>query len=97
VAVEHVPGVPTEPRIPRRCVQARQHDAGNVRVRNNVLGTLNVAAAGRYQTEKFVFVSSDKAVCPWLAEMLLMDVQQRWPETSFAAVRFGSVLGATAA
>jgi FlaA1/EpsC-like NDP-sugar epimerase len=77
---------------------------GNVReaVRNNVLGTLNVAAAaGRYQTEKFVFVSSDKAVSPTsvmgatkrLSEMLLTEVQQRWPETSFAAVRFGNVLG----
>lgn len=76
---------------------------GNAReaVRNNVLGTLNLAAAaGRYQTEKFVFVSSDKAVCPTsvmgatkrLAEMLLTEVQQRWPETSFAAVRFGNVL-----
>jgi FlaA1/EpsC-like NDP-sugar epimerase len=77
---------------------------GNVReaVRNNVLGTLNVAAAaGRYQTAKFVFVSSDKAVSPTsvmgatkrLSEMLLTEVQQRWPETSFAAVRFGNVLG----
>jgi FlaA1/EpsC-like NDP-sugar epimerase len=76
----------------------------NVReaVRNNVLGTLNLAAAaGRYQTEKFVFVSSDKAVIPTsvmgatkrLSEMLLTEVQQRWPETAFAAVRFGNVLG----
>jgi FlaA1/EpsC-like NDP-sugar epimerase len=77
---------------------------GNVReaVRNNVLGTLNLAAAaGRYQTEKFVFVSSDKAVNPTsimgatkrLSEMLLTEVQQRWPDTAYAAVRFGNVLG----
>ncbi|CAN5652334.1 nucleoside-diphosphate sugar epimerase/dehydratase [soil metagenome] len=77
---------------------------GNVReaVRNNVGGTLNLAAAaGRYRTEKFVFVSSDKAVCPTsimgatkrLAEMLLHEVQQCWPATAFASVRFGNVLG----
>jgi FlaA1/EpsC-like NDP-sugar epimerase len=76
----------------------------NVReaVRNNVLGTRNLAAAaGRYQAEKFVFVSSDKAVCPTsvmgatkrLAEILLMEMQQRWPNTLYAAVRFGNVLG----
>jgi FlaA1/EpsC-like NDP-sugar epimerase len=28
-----------------------------------------------------------------LSEMLLTEVQQRWPETAFAAVRFGNVLG----
>ncbi|HSJ14134.1 MAG TPA: nucleoside-diphosphate sugar epimerase/dehydratase, partial [Longimicrobiales bacterium] len=71
-------------------------------IRNNVEGTLLVAnAAGRFECEKFVFVSTDKAVTPTsimgatkrLAEMLLMELQPRFPETSFASVRFGNVLG----
>jgi FlaA1/EpsC-like NDP-sugar epimerase len=78
----------------------------NVRqaIRNNVLGTLILAAcAGRHRTEKFVFVSTDKAVSPTsvmgatkrLAEMALMEVQQRFEDTAFAAVRFGNVLGSS--
>jgi FlaA1/EpsC-like NDP-sugar epimerase len=71
-------------------------------IRNNVEGTLLVAnAAGRYECEKFVFVSTDKAVTPTsimgaskrLAEMLLMELQPAWPATAFASVRFGNVLG----
>jgi FlaA1/EpsC-like NDP-sugar epimerase len=71
-------------------------------IRNNVEGTRIVAeAAGRHRTEKFVFVSTDKAVRPVsimgatkrLAEMLLMEIQPAYPATSFAAVRFGNVLG----
>jgi FlaA1/EpsC-like NDP-sugar epimerase len=71
-------------------------------IRNNVEGTRIVAeAAGRHSTEKFVFVSTDKAVVPVsimgaskrLAEMLLMELQPSFPSTIFAAVRFGNVLG----
>ena len=71
-------------------------------IRNNVEGTMLVAnAAGRCECEKFVFVSTDKAVTPTsimgaskrLAEMLLMELQPSWPGTSFASVRFGNVLG----
>ncbi|HSJ31030.1 MAG TPA: nucleoside-diphosphate sugar epimerase/dehydratase [Longimicrobiales bacterium] len=76
----------------------------NVRqaLRNNVFGTMLVAAAaGRHRTEKFVFVSTDKAVSPTsimgatkrLAEMLIMELQETYPATAFAAVRFGNVLG----
>lgn len=76
----------------------------NVRqaIRNNVEGTKIVAeAAGEFGAEKFVFVSTDKAVNPSnvmgaskrLAEMLLMELQPLYPATSFAAVRFGNVLG----
>jgi FlaA1/EpsC-like NDP-sugar epimerase len=78
----------------------------NVRqaIRNNVLGTLILAAcAGRHRTEKFVFVSTDKAVSPTsvmgatkrLAEMALMEVQRKFDDTAFAAVRFGNVLGSS--
>lgn len=71
-------------------------------LRNNVEGTRVVAeVAGRHEVQKFVFVSTDKAVLPVsimgatkrLAEMLLMELQPSYPATAFAAVRFGNVLG----
>jgi FlaA1/EpsC-like NDP-sugar epimerase len=76
----------------------------NVReaIRNNVLGSYVVAdAAGRRGTEKFVLVSTDKAVRPRsvmgaskrLAEAVSLELQERYPRTIFAAVRFGNVLG----
>jgi FlaA1/EpsC-like NDP-sugar epimerase len=77
---------------------------GQVReaIRNNVVGTWRVAsAATRYGSKKFVFVSTDKAVAPTtvmgaskrLAEMLIVEMQSRFTSTTFAAVRFGNVLG----
>jgi FlaA1/EpsC-like NDP-sugar epimerase len=71
-------------------------------IRNNVLGTYLVAeAAGRSEAEKFVLVSTDKAVKPTsvmgatkrLAEMSIQELQRRYEGTCFAAVRFGNVLG----
>ena len=72
-------------------------------VRNNVLGTLCVAEmAARFGAEKFVLISTDKAVYPSsvmgctkrVAEQLVLG----WPglvksRTDFRAVRFGNVLG----
>jgi FlaA1/EpsC-like NDP-sugar epimerase len=69
---------------------------------NNVSGTLNVArAAGAYGATKFINVSTDKAVNPVnvmgatkrLAEMLIKDIADEYPETVYASVRFGNVLG----
>src|ERR671912_1276560 len=69
---------------------------------NNVLGTLNVArAAGAYGTSKFINVSTDKAVSPVnvmgatkrLAEMVVKRLSFEYPETIYASVRFGNVLG----
>jgi FlaA1/EpsC-like NDP-sugar epimerase len=76
----------------------------NVReaLRNNVLGTRLVAeAAVRFGSEKFVLVSSDKAVRPTsvmgatkrLSELVILEIQARAPKTAFAAVRFGNVMG----
>ena len=76
----------------------------NVRqaVRNNVLGTWQVAElAGESGAEKFVLVSTDKAVRPSsvmgatkrLAELLILAFARRYLHTDWYAVRFGNVLG----
>jgi FlaA1/EpsC-like NDP-sugar epimerase len=71
-------------------------------VRNNVVGTWRVAdAAGRHGAGRFVLVSTDKAVNPTnvmgatkrLAELVVLDLQRRHPQTTYGAVRFGNVLG----
>ncbi|WP_156290939.1 polysaccharide biosynthesis protein [Oceanobacillus salinisoli] len=70
-------------------------------VKNNVIGTRNVAeAADSFCVQTFVMVSTDKAVNPTnvmgatkrLAEMVVQDMAQR-SKTKFVAVRFGNVLG----
>lgn len=71
-------------------------------VLNNVLGTYTVAqVAIRQQVEKFVLISTDKAVNPTnvmgaskrLAEMVCQGLQAGTSETRFVMVRFGNVLG----
>lgn len=71
-------------------------------IKNNVYGTHLVAeAAGRAQVDRFVLVSTDKAVQPTsimgatkrLAEIAIQELQTQYPGTTFAAVRFGNVLG----
>jgi FlaA1/EpsC-like NDP-sugar epimerase len=68
-----------------------------------VLGTLCVAqAAARYGADKFVLISTDKAVYPssvmGATKRLAEQIVLRWPalcesQTDFRAVRFGNVLG----
>ena len=71
-------------------------------VRNNVIGTWQVAtAAGRVGAEKFVLISTDKAVNPAnvmgmtkrAAELAILSCADLYPKTAFTAVRFGNVLG----
>ena len=71
---------------------------------NNVLGTHTMAReAVQAGVERFILISSDKAVRPAnvmgaskrLAEMIVQDLAERHPETRFAAVRFGNVIGSS--
>ena len=69
-------------------------------LKNNVLGTYNVAnMAEKYGVEKFLLISTDKAVNPTnimgaskrLCEMVIQC--REGSKTEFTAVRFGNVLG----
>ena len=76
-------------------------DSPNEAIKNNVFGTLKVAAAAdRYGTGKFVMISTDKAVNPTnimgaskrLCEMVIQNMNRK-SRTEYVAVRFGNVLG----
>ncbi len=73
-------------------------------VQNNAVATRIVAqAAAAAGTRRFVLVSTDKAVRPAtvmgaskaMAEWAVEGLQSRHPETVFATVRFGNVLGSS--
>ena len=70
-------------------------------IKNNVFGTYNVSrAASEFGTERFILISTDKAVNPTnvmgaskrICEMIVQMMNER-SETEFVAVRFGNVLG----
>ncbi len=69
---------------------------------NNVVGTLNTTEmAGQYGVERFVLISTDKAVNPTsvmgatkrVTEKIGQALNKRYPNTKYMAVRFGNVLG----
>lgn len=76
-------------------------DSPNEAVKNNVLGTWKIVqASDKYKVEKFVMISTDKAVNPTnimgatkrICEMIIQTYNKR-SATEFVAVRFGNVLG----
>jgi FlaA1/EpsC-like NDP-sugar epimerase len=73
-------------------------------LRNNTLGTYHAAlAAAEVGAERFVLISTDKAVNPTnvmgatkrAAEMVVATLAAQHPATRFMAVRFGNVLGSS--
>ena len=71
-------------------------------VKNNIFGTFNVATlADYYRTDKFVMISTDKAVNPTnvmgatkrACEMIIQYKAQTTSHTEFVTTRFGNVLG----
>lgn len=86
-AHKHVPLMET---VPDECVK------------NNVFGTLNTALATiNNKISKFILISTDKAVNPTnimgttkrICEMIIQYADSISTDTTFAAVRFGNVLG----
>ena len=77
-------------------------DSPNEAIKNNVIGTYKTAqAAAKNAVQKFVLISTDKAVNPTnimgaskrLCEMVVQMMDRKSKDTSFVAVRFGNVLG----
>lgn len=81
-------------------------DSPNEAIKNNVFGTLKTAkAAAKNNVEKFVLISTDKAVnptnimgaskrmCEMVIQAMARDVAAGEYNTEFVAVRFGNVLG----
>lgn len=76
-------------------------DSPNEAIKNNVFGTYKTAtAADKYSVERFVLISTDKAVNPTnimgaskrICEMIIQMFNNN-SKTDFVAVRFGNVLG----
>ena len=74
----------------------------NEAIKNNVSGTYKVAeAAGKNGVERFILISTDKAVNPTnimgatkrICEMIIQTMNKVHPDTNYVAVRFGNVLG----
>jgi len=76
-------------------------DSPGEAVKNNIFGTINVAkCADKYKTERFVLLSTDKAVNPTnvmgatkrVTELVVQHMASI-SKTKYMAVRFGNVLG----
>ena len=85
-------------------VPLMEDDNAGAALRNNTLGTYHAAlAAGEQGAERFVLISTDKAVNPTnvmgaskrAAEMVVSALATAHPRTRFMAVRFGNVLGSS--
>ena len=74
----------------------------NEAIKNNCLGTLNACKlADKYEVERFLLISTDKAVRPTnvmgaskrICEMIVQTYDKLSETTDYVAVRFGNVLG----
>lgn len=81
-------------------VPLMEHNAAEA-IKNNILGTKNVAEiAIKYEVEKFILISTDKAVNPTnimgatkrAAEKIIHILASSQNNTTFCAVRFGNVI-----
>ncbi|MCI4399619.1 MAG: polysaccharide biosynthesis protein [Campylobacteraceae bacterium] len=75
-------------------------------IKNNIFGTKNtIELSIEYGVEKFVLISTDKAVRPTnvmgatkrVCELIAQNIKQKYPnaKTEIAAVRFGNVIGSS--
>jgi FlaA1/EpsC-like NDP-sugar epimerase len=85
-------------------VPLMEQDNATEALRNNTFGTYNAAlAAAEHGAERFVLISTDKAVNPTnvmgatkrAAEIVISSLARKFPQTCFMAVRFGNVLGSS--
>ncbi|WP_374318238.1 polysaccharide biosynthesis protein [Aquabacterium sp.] len=103
VMAEHRPGLVFHAAAYKH-VPLMENDNAWIALRNNTLGTYQVAqAAAEAGVQRFVLISTDKAVNPTnvmgatkrAAEMVVSHWSAKAPGTRFMAVRFGNVLGSS--
>ena len=99
IFLEHEPAVVFHASAYKHVPLMEQHPLEAVR--NNALATRSLAElAAKHGVDRFVLVSTDKAVNPQtvmgaskaLAEWVIEAMAQEHPQTTFVAVRFGNVL-----
>lgn len=85
-------------------VPLMENENAGAALQNNTVGTYHAAlAAAEHAAERFVLISTDKAVNPTnvmgatkrAAEMVMSSMAELHPRTRFVAVRFGNVLGSS--
>jgi FlaA1/EpsC-like NDP-sugar epimerase len=103
ICAQHAPAVVFHAAAYKHVPLMEQHNEIEA-LRTNVLGTWNAArAAGECGAQRFVMISTDKAVNPTnvmgaskrLAEMVVQAAAARFASTQYVSVRFGNVLGSS--
>ena len=103
IAMQHMPSVFFHAAAYKHVPLMESHNEIEA-IRTNILGTLHVArVAGECGANKFVLISTDKAVNPTnimgatkrMAELVVQSVALEHLQTSYVSVRFGNVLGSS--